>query len=915
MAKRNIDLIIPVYKNHEMTGTCVESVLSCIHEIADRDPRLILINDSPDDLEVSKLLSRLAEKFPFVELITNERNLGFVKSVNKGLEISTRDKRDVILINSDTQTFPGTLAELVLAVDLDTQIGFACPRSNNASLCTLPHLPHPFGGRIPSPIDAHKHWLRLRDLLPDVTFVPTAVGFYMYIRHSVLAMFGGLRQDFGVGYEEENDLVMRANKVGFRAVMANKAFAYHYGSASFALSNLHLGDQRSRNFKKMLKLHPEFLPLINRYQATPHFRAEKLLGGLLQAPDGRYKLVIDILSFGCNHNGTTELAVQVIRRICQQWSSQFELTVLCPKDAFEFHKIGSFGQVIRADLTDPGLHTIAVRLGQPFDMHHANVLETIAPINIYGMLDAIALDCGHLSITHNLEQLWGHAAEHANGFFYISEHAEQTFCARFPAAKKLPAYTRLLPTKVGAYQTKPANVACEHILVLGNHFPHKAADYTARLLAIKFPATKIVALGGDSLRENNLQILRAGELDEELVSRMFSRASVVVLPSFAEGFGFGFMHALAAGKPIVARRIPATLEILKTFARYEGIFLFEDNDELFSSVSSAMLEKHSVVDDERCEDWSGWVDGLMRMLLGLIDKECIFQKLCGRIAAGDSLRAFLNASAAVYPSPPRDSSALERLVLPFQSTAQSVSDLDDADDESSATVKGNFAETSHAEKIETLESILQGNDVTFLNRLYRNVLLRAPDDDGLKTYSSLLARGALREDIVVALASSLEGRKIGARLHGLDALMAAQSSPDSKGLLNWFAKGSQITVDHDHVNARASHDGSADSDVKGTKARQDKGAENLAVLLQGDDLMFLDSLYNTLLLRAPDDDGLKNYLSQLERGALREDIVADVASSEEGRRIDARLPGLEKLLAARKRRRSKGIFSWFSKKS
>ena len=395
---------------------------------------------------------------------------------------------------------------------------------------------------------------------------------------------------------------------------------------------------------------------------------------------------------------------------------------------------------------------------------------------------------------------------------------------------------------------------------------------------------------------------------------MFSRASVVVLPSFAEGFGFGFMHALAAGKPIVARRIPATLEILETFARYEGIFLFEDNDELCASVSSAMLEKHSVVDDERCEDWSGWVDGLMRMLLKLIDKECIFQKLCGRIAAGDSLRAFLNASSAVYPSPPRDTIALERLVLPFQSTAQSVSDFDDADDGSSATVKDNFAETSHAEKIETLESILQGNDVTFLNRLYRNVLLRAPDDDGLKTYLSLLARGAIREDIVVALAGSSEGRKIGARLHGLDALMA-QSSPDSKGLLNWFAKGSQITVDHDHANARASHDGSADADVKGTKARQDKGAENLAVLLQGDDLMFLDSLYNTLLLRAPDDDGLKNYLSQLERGTLREEIVADVASSEEGRRIDARLPGLEKLLVARKRQRSKRILSWFSKKS
>ena len=913
MVKRNIDLIIPVYKNHEMTGTCVESLLSNIHEIADRDARLILINDSPDDLEVSKLLSSLAEKFRFVMVISNERNLGFVKSVNKGLEIATRDKRDVILVNSDTETFPGTLAELVIAVELDTQIGFACPRSNNASLCTIPHLPHPFGGRIPSPIEAHAHWLRLRDLLPDVTFVPTAVGFYLYIRHSVLAFFGGLRQDFGVGYEEENDLVMRANKVGFRAVMANKAFAYHYGSASFALSSLNLGDQRSRNFQKMLKFHPEFLPLINRYQSTPHFRAEKLLGGLMQAPDGRYKLVIDLLSFGCNHNGTTELAVQVIRRICQHWSSQIELTVLCPKDAFEFHRIDTFGPVIRADLTDPGLHTIAVRLGQPFDMHHANVLETIAPINVFGMLDAIALDCGHLSITHNLEKLWGHAAEHANGFFYISEYAKQSFTTRFPAAKKGADYTRLLPTKVAEYQTKPINAACEHILVLGNHFPHKAADYTARLLALKFPATKVVALGGDSFRENNLQILRAGELDEELVSRLFARAGVVVLPSFVEGFGFGFMHSLSAGKPIVARRIPATLEILATFASYSGIHLFDDDDELFSSVPKAMSEKHSVVDDGQSADWGEWVDGLMRMLLGRIEDKNVFQKLCARISAGDSLRAFLAASSPLYPTPPRETVALERAVLSFHPETTAPQTPDHAGDGEYGAEVGRPEERARALKAETLESLLQGSDKTFLNRLYRTLLDRAPDEDGFKNYSSLLGRGALREEITFAVASSAEAREIGAEPFGLAALMVEFKGRVGKGASDAVSKRKDVVTAGTQANAGRAQQANDATGSNGANVLLAESAPDLETLLRGDDATFVNSLYKTLLHRAPDESGLGNYLSQLQGGATRESIVIEVARSEEARHVGARLPGLG-LTPARKARNTTGILGWFSKK-
>jgi hypothetical protein len=45
--RRDIDIIVPVYKSVELTTRCLDSLAQHIDELADRDPRLIVINDSP----------------------------------------------------------------------------------------------------------------------------------------------------------------------------------------------------------------------------------------------------------------------------------------------------------------------------------------------------------------------------------------------------------------------------------------------------------------------------------------------------------------------------------------------------------------------------------------------------------------------------------------------------------------------------------------------------------------------------------------------------------------------------------------------------------------------------------------------------------------------------------------------------
>lgn len=724
-----IDLIIPVYKNALLTKRCIDSVLANIKEIKQFSPRLLVINDSPDDQDVNLMLGDLAVSNPNIIIFTNIVNCGFIKSVNRALEVSIREGRDVILINSDTETFEGTLANLVDAAYSDTQIGFASPRSNNASICTLPSS---FSATLLSPEEAYNRWKEVSATLPKIHFTPTAIGFYMFIKHKILANFGVLREEFGAGCEEENDLIMRANKVGYRAALANRSFAFHAGSASFNLLDLDLHNHRNSNLQKMCASYPEFLPLVKKYEWSPHFRAELLLSGLVGHSSGPIKVVIDLSGLGCNHNGTNELSLGIVKSLGQRQGHIIELSVLCSTEAFKFHKLDDIGNILRVDASNPGIHAIAIRLGQPFDLHHLNVLENLAPINIWGMLDTIAEDCGHLSITHNLSDHWQHVARHANGLFFISQFSEKTFCARYPDAQALPKYTRLLPTRLSSYEAPLRRLAIRHVLIIGNHFPHKASDSTAAALSLLFPTVQFVVLGANTFEKGNLRGYRSGTLGPEIVTMLFSRASVVVLPSHVEGFGFGLMHALAARKPIVARNIDATIEILATYKKVHGVYLYDNDTELEKALLSAMKQVSSTVDDSSAIGWDEWADGLAAFLKLSLKENDLFPRLCNRIYAADQLRRFVR---------------MEKEIVPAAIHAKSVS-------------------------VDSLASLLQHEDRQFVECAYLTILKRPVDPDGLNTYLTQLRGGIPKIKILGSLQNSAEGKVAGGELEGLRRAVA-----------------------------------------------------------------------------------------------------------------------------------------------
>jgi GT2 family glycosyltransferase len=747
--RKPIDIIVPVYKSVQLTTRCLNSLAEHFQEIAERDPRLIVINDSPGEPDLRQMLHSFASRHSNVTVLENEMNLGFVKTVNIGLAIARKAGRDVILVNADTETFPDTLKNLVNAADSDPQIGFASPRSNNASLCSLPHF---YGGTVANQVESYKRWTVLSRTMPAFHYAPTAVGFFLYIKHAVISNFGFLDPEFGVGYEEENDLICRANKVGYRAILVNNAFAYHAGSASFSLLEMNLPAHQGANLQKMAKRHPEYLPLVHRYEGSAHFRAEALLSHILTSSSGRLKLAFDLSSVGPHFNGTNEMGMAIIGGFCQRHASTFEINVICSPEAFKFHELDRFEGLRRhdVDLQTTERFAIGIQIGQPFSVHAVSVLEDLAVVNIFGMLDTIAEDCGYLSITHQLESLWGHITRHASGLFFNSKFSEQETVARYPEAKHLPRYARLLPTKLSSYKKKDGVSSGDHVLIMGNHFAHKSSDATADILKSAFPTIQFVVLGKESGVSRNVRRYRAGTLSDQQMQSLYTRASLVILPSHVEGFGLGLVHALAARKVVVARDIPATREILSTYRSISGVFLYRDDSDLVRAVSLAMTEHTSQTDDNGAETWDEWVDGFAKFCLALLEQEDVFERLVHRIQGGDLLRK-AELLDRLRTAQPAHQAAKADVMLATAS----------AEDKTLTDPQGrNWSPVTHVRELLDLdgEAFIYGAYVTLFRRL--------PDSDGLVNYLTELQAGISKLEIVSRLRKSSEGRKYARSLAG-----------------------------------------------------------------------------------------------------------------------------------------------------
>ena len=74
------------------------------------------------------------------------------------------------------------------------------------------------------------------------------------------------------------------------------------------------------------------------------------------------------------------------------------------------------------------------------------------------------------------------------------------------------------------------------------------------------------------------------------LASLYRRAEVVVLPSLCEGFGLPLLEAMYCDKPIVASRIPTSVEVAGTAAEF---FSLDNKEEFWDALDAALVDRNA----------------------------------------------------------------------------------------------------------------------------------------------------------------------------------------------------------------------------------------------------------------------------------------------------------------------------------
>jgi GT2 family glycosyltransferase len=253
---KSITIVIPIFNAFYDIKACIDSVISTCDL---KHVSIILIDDCSTDSRVLPYLQSLHD-YPRVTIVSNQKNIGYTKSINKAIQIS--GDSDVILLNSDTVVNNDWLIQLQLAAYSSPDVATVTPMSNNAGAFSFPTANS--NNIIPPQIsfeDAARK-IVLSTQYHDCQPLPTGNGFCMYIKREALDIVGLFDENlFPRGYGEENHFCMRVIQNKMINLLCPHAYIFHTKSASFKSERTKLVEEGQ---KVLLRQFPSYPSLVRR---------------------------------------------------------------------------------------------------------------------------------------------------------------------------------------------------------------------------------------------------------------------------------------------------------------------------------------------------------------------------------------------------------------------------------------------------------------------------------------------------------------------------------------------------------------------------------------------------------------------------------------------------------------------------
>ncbi len=201
MKNTNCDIIIPVFNKLELTEHCLKSIYENTHTSFN----LILI-DNGGDAGTKKFLEDYKTSHPNVELIRNLDNVGWVKAINQGIELSISPY--ICIMNNDTIVRTDDwISKLIEISEMEPDIGLVNPS-----------------------FEVKKEVSSLRPFV-EIDFCR---GYCILIKRIVVEKIGLLDEAYGTGYYDDDDYSMRAIQAGFKCVKTDNVLVEHLRDSTFS---------------------------------------------------------------------------------------------------------------------------------------------------------------------------------------------------------------------------------------------------------------------------------------------------------------------------------------------------------------------------------------------------------------------------------------------------------------------------------------------------------------------------------------------------------------------------------------------------------------------------------------------------------------------------------------------------------
>jgi len=228
--KKNVTVIVPVYGDWPSLSDCIKSLIKHVSD----NHKVMFVNDcGPDADLIENNIKKLIKNQKNFKYYRNPKNLGFLKNCNRAVFELDKTGNDVLLLNSDTVVTEGFIEAMQDVLESDKMIATVSPRTNNATIATIPISKAKQKGIKPS--ESYRLFERIKSKLPLYNIAPVAHGFCIMIKRSVINENGLFDEAFGKGYGEETDFCMRLLQKGYINTISNRAYVYHLEARSFTL--------------------------------------------------------------------------------------------------------------------------------------------------------------------------------------------------------------------------------------------------------------------------------------------------------------------------------------------------------------------------------------------------------------------------------------------------------------------------------------------------------------------------------------------------------------------------------------------------------------------------------------------------------------------------------------------------------